>query len=224
MESCLRDKPVHQLFPGNRRHQGGNTILEFAIIAPFFIMTFFGTVGLGLMFGRYIQAVHVCRDIAHMYSDGVDFTQSQSQNIVVQLAAGTGMTATGGNGAVILSRIVTVYQADCDAAGYSGSCNNLNQQVITQRIRFGDTTLRSSAFGTPTQTLINAQGNIALSVYLQNTDSSVRATGFGSLLAVAGAVQGDGDAAYVAEVFFAYPDLYYLGLSALGGAYARFIF
>ena len=26
------------------------------------------------MLGRFVQAVHMCRDIAHMYSDGVDFS------------------------------------------------------------------------------------------------------------------------------------------------------
>ena len=134
------------------------------------------------------------------------------------------MTAAGGNGVVLLSRISTVYQADCDAAGYSASCNNLNQAVITQRLLIGNSTLKTSAFGTPTSTLMDAQGNIAASVYLQNTDSSVRASGFTALLTAAGTTQQQGASAWVAEVFFQYPDIGFLGVNTAGGAYVRFIF
>ena len=199
--------------------------MEFAIVAPFLILTFFSTVGLGITMGRYNQTVQVARDIAHMYVDGLDFTQSQTQNIALQLASGTGMTANGGNGVVILSRIITVYQADCDAAGYTNTCGGLNHQVVTQRIVFGNSALRSSTFGTPSGGLANGKGNISPTVYLQLTDSSVDATsGFGPLLTASGSTQDDGQTAYVAEVFFSYPDVSYLGTSTTGGAYARFIF
>jgi hypothetical protein len=199
--------------------------MEFAVVAPCLVLLFFGSIGTGLMLGRYIQAVQVCRDVAHMYVDGVDFTQSASQNIVIQkLASGVGMTPTGGNGVVILSRVVTVYQADCNAAGVGTSCNNLNQAVITERITFGNSSLRGSDFGTPTASLMNAQGQIAPSVYLTNSDSTVRASGFSGLLTTAGQTQQQGDAAWVTEIYFTYPDLSYLGRSTTGGAYARFIF
>jgi len=208
-----------------RSNERGSTIVEFAIIAPLLVLLFFGSIGLGIMMGRFIQTIHVCRDVAHMYVDGVDFTATLPQNIVIQqLAAGTGMTATGGNGIVILSRISTVYQVDCDAAGYTDSCGNLNKAVITQRISFGNAGLQSSAFGTPTSTLMDAQGNISPSVYLRNTDSTVQATGFTTLMTAAGTTQQQGDAAWVAEVFFTYPDIGFLGQSTAGGSYARFIF
>jgi Flp pilus assembly protein TadG len=209
----------------NRSRESGSTIVEFAIVAPCLVLFLFGAIGVGIMMGRYIQTVYACRDIAHLYVNGVDFTQTNSQNIVTQqLASGVGMTATGGNGVVILSRIVTVYQVDCDAAGYSGSCNNLNQAVVTQRVTIGATSLRSSSFGTPTSTLMDSKGNISPSVYLQNTDSSVQATGFTALMTAAGKTQQQGEAAWVAEVFFTYPDIGFLGTNASGGAYARFIF
>jgi Flp pilus assembly protein TadG len=209
----------------NRSSQRGSTIVEFAIVAPCLVLFFFGAVGVGIMMGRYIQTVYACRDIAHMYVNGVDFTQTTSQNIVIQqLASGVGITATGGNGVVILSRIITVYQADCDAAGYSGSCNNLNQAVLTQRVTFGASSLRSSSFGTPTSTLLDSKGNISPSVYLQGTDASVLATGFTALMTAAGKTQQQGEAGWVAEVFFTYPDIGFLGTNASGGAYARFIF
>src|SRR5450631_263439 len=94
--------------------QCGSTLLEFAIVVPCLVTLFFGTVGLGIMMGRYIQVEQMARDIAHMYSDGVDFTQTTPQNIIVQqLGAGTGMTTIGGDGVVVLSQVQTVYASDC---------------------------------------------------------------------------------------------------------------
>jgi len=182
--------------------------------------------------GRYIQAEQMCRDIGHMYSDGVDFTQTTPQSIIVQLGAGTGITATGGNGVVILSQIETVYQADCTAAGIS-PCTNQGQPVFTQRIVVGNSSLISSAFGTPNPAILNSSGNILPSVYLSNADPSVRANGFEALLDAASIsaggsgtppAQAQGEVAYVVEVYVKYPDIGYLGWSTAGGAYSRFIF
>jgi Flp pilus assembly protein TadG len=215
-----------------RERQCGSTILEFAIVIPCLTLLFFGTVGLGIMMGRYIQAEQMCRDIAHMYSDGVDFTQSTPQSIIVQLASGTGMTATGGNGVVILSQVQTVYTVDCTAAGVS-PCTNQGLPVFTQRIVVGQSSLLTSAFGTPTSTLMDSSGNISPSVYLSNSDPSVRTSGFEALLDAASVAAGgsgtppaqsQGGIAYVAEVFIQYPDIGFLGWSTAGGAYARFIF
>jgi Flp pilus assembly protein TadG len=223
MESCLGGEMQMKRLPGG--NERGTSILEFAVVAPCLVLLFFGSIGTALMLGRYIQAVQVCRDVNHMYVDGVDFTKAASQNIVIQkLASGVGMTATGGNGVVVLSRIITVYQADCDAAGYSASCNNLNTAVFAQRITFGNSTLRRSDFGTPTASLMDTQGNINSRAYLTNTDSTVRTSGFTGLLTAVGQTQQQGDSAWVAEIYFSYPDLSYLGSSTTGGAYARFIF
>src|SRR5438552_1461015 len=132
-----------------RSRESGSGILELAIVLPMIGLTFFGTVGLGIMIGRYVQVVHVARDIAHMYSLGVDFTTAAPRNMLTQkLALGAGMTDTGGNGVVILSKITTVYLADCTAAGYtSGQCANQNLPVFTNRIYVGNSALRTSAFG-----------------------------------------------------------------------------
>lgn len=201
---------------------------------PGLMLLFFGVLGSGIMMGRYDQAVQVARDVAHMYSQGVDFTQTANQNIVIdQLAAGTGMTATGGNGVVILSQIKTVYQADCTAAGVS-PCTNAGLPVFVQRVTFGNTSLRSSNFGTPNSAILDAQGNISPSVYMSNSDSSVQTTGFEAALdsavqratgtAPTPPAQTQGDTVYVVEVVFQYPDIGFLGWSTAGGAYASFIF
>ena len=218
----------------HKSNERGSTILEFAIVAPCLVLVLFGSTGLGIMMGRYSQAVQVARDVAHMYSDGVDFTQSSNQNIVIQqLAAGTGMTASAGNGVVIMSQIKTVYAADCTAAGVS-PCTNQGLPVFVQRIAFGNAALRTSNFGTPSSTILDAAGNISPTVYLSNSNSSVRTTGFETALdnavqAATGSAptppaQPQGDTAYVVEVAFQYPDISFLGWSTAGQAYASFIF
>lgn len=89
--------------PANRSRQHGTAIIEFALVAPFLVLAFLGTVGVGISLGRSIHSVQFCRDIAHMYADGVDFTQAGNKAIAVQLAQAAGMTASGGNGVVVLT-------------------------------------------------------------------------------------------------------------------------
>src|SRR5450755_2787387 len=84
-----------------KRGERGNAMMEFGIVVPFILLTLFGSVSLGVMLGRSVLVNQVCRDLAHMYVDGVDFTQVPNQNIAVQLASGIGMTAAGGNGVVL---------------------------------------------------------------------------------------------------------------------------
>lgn len=220
----------------NRRRkaqQCGSTLLEFAVVVPCLTTLFFGTVALGIMMGRYIQVEQMARDIAHMYSDGVDFTQTTPQNIIVQqLGAGTGMTTNGGDGVVILSQVQTVYASDCTAAGVS-PCTNQGLPVFTQRIVVGNSALKASVFGTPSAAILDANGNIAPSVYLSNSNSSVRTSGFEAALDAASISAGGtgtapaqpaGNTAYTVEVFIQYPDIAFLGWSTAGGAYTRFIF
>ena len=196
------------------------------------------------MMGRYIQCVQVGRDVAHMYSDGVDFTQTTPQNIIIQqLANGIGMTTSGGNGlnpadstgngVIIFSQIQTVYQVDCTAAAVS-PCTNLGLPVFTQRIVVGNTSLRASNFGTPTSTLMDASGNISPSVYLSNSNATVRvAAAFEAQLSAAAVsaglsgtapVQPQGNIVYMVETYFQYPDIGFLGFNTTGGAYSCFIF
>ena len=110
-------------------------------------------------------------------------------------------------------------------------CSNLGLPVFTQRITIGDSTLRRSDFGDYTGAK-DADGNISNSVYLK--DGSAQTAGFEAVLgdavqratgtAPTPPAQAQGESSYVAEVFFKYPDIGFLGWSTAGGAYARFIF
>ena len=90
------------------RDERGNALLEFAAVSIVVIPLFFGMVGAGIELGRMNEAVQICRDAAHMYARGVDFSQIGNKNILVNLATGTGMTVSGGNGVVVLSQIIRV--------------------------------------------------------------------------------------------------------------------
>jgi Flp pilus assembly protein TadG len=214
-------KPPNQKLSRNEK---GSALLEFAAVSIVVIPLFFGMVGAGIQLGRMNEAVQVCRDAAHMYARGVDFSQIGNKNILVNLATGTGMTASGGNGVVMMSQIVQVYQADCTAAGLTaGQCSNLGKLVFVNRLVTGNSGLRSSNYGTPPSTLVDPQGDIAASDYL--TKSSLVVTGgMATELTNAGLTLNDGDIAYLTEFYESMPDLSFLGTSGSGGVYAKAIF
>ena len=206
------------------RNERGNALLEFAAVSIVVIPLFFGMVGAGIQLGRMNEAVQICRDAAHMYARGVDFSQVGNQNILVSLATGSGMTVNGGTGVIIMSQVIQVYQADCTAAGLtSGQCTNLNQLVFVNRLVTGSAALRSSNYGTPPSNLVNAQGNIAASDYLTNS-SLVLTGGMATELTNSGLVLNDGDVAYLTEFYESTPDLSFLGLSGSNGVYAKAVF
>jgi len=181
----------------------------------------FGTFIFGMRLVRANQVAEVCRDAGHMYAYGVDFSQTSSQNMLVQLAQGLNITTSGGNGVIILSTITYIASNDCIAGGYSsGSCPNINNTVFTRRIVIGNANLsingqlQASAFGTPPSSIIDSSGNISSANYLGS--SAAIANNFYSIIQVS-----SGQYAYVAEAFFVSPDF---SLLSPGGISARSIF
>jgi hypothetical protein len=202
--------------------QRGSSLLEFLLVSILLIFPLlFGTFIFGMRLIRANQVSEVCRDAGHMFAYGVDFSQASSQQILAQLAQGLKMTATGGNGVVILSVITYIASNDCTAGGYSsGNCPNMNNTVFIKRIVVGNPSLlinaqlQSSAFGTPDPAIIDAQGNISSANYLGN--STALANNFYSVIPLS-----SGQYAYVAEAFFQSPDF---TLLTPGGISARSIF
>ena len=145
----------------------------------------------------------------------MDFSDPGNQNLIQRLAQGLNIRVTGGTGVVILSTIEFMGQAQCDAAGLSGSaCTNLNQPVFTNRIVIGNPSARSSAFGTPSASIVNSTGQV--SNYLTNT--TARAAGFNAVLPLAA-----GELAYVSEVYVPSADYSLPGYTATG-VYSRTVF
>lgn len=175
-----------------------------------------GVAGIGVRLGRTLEGTQVTRDVAHMYALGTDFSLPGTQAIARTLSRDFSLTPTG-TGVLLLSRVVQVYQVDCNAAGVP-SCPNLGQTVFTQRLQIGNTTLRASSFGTPPPTYLDAEGNISSANYCKQ--SSLIASGFSSVLALS-----QGQAAYVVEGYYSMPEvnLAYFG-SPAGGFYVRLVF
>jgi hypothetical protein len=198
-----------------KRRQRGNELIEFALVATFLLPLLFGTVVVGLNLSRSIQVTQVSRDAGHMYSRGVDFSDSANQSLIERLAQGLNIHVTGGSGVVILSTITFIGEAQCTAAGLSTqACTNLNFPVFTNRIVIGNSAARASAFGTPNSSLIAADGDV--SSFLTNT--SARANGFNSVLALQA-----GELAYVAEVYVPSSDFGLPGYETTG-VYSRTVF
>lgn len=198
--------------------------MEFAFIGTLFLLPcFLGTIAFGLNLGRSIQVTTFTRDMGHMFSQGVDFSAVQSQissgtATVPQALAGNVTLTASGTGVIILSKIITVYAADCTAAGVS-PCTNQGLQVFTNRVVIGNSGLRASNFGSPSG--MDSSGNIPAATYLGS--SSARASGFGSILTTAGTSQNQGDVAYVAEGYFQTADVSGFGYGT-AGVYSRAIF
>ncbi len=206
------------------RSEAGSALIEFAFCMVFFIIPLLtGTMYIGLSLIRAIQVTEVCRDAAHMYSYGVDFSQAAPQGMLVALGPELGMQTSGGNGVVIFSTVTFIAPSDCTAAGLqqnTGSCPNMNSYVITRRIVVGNSTLHASNFGTPNASIIGSDGTITNTNYL--TDTSAQANGFSSLLTLT-----SGQNAFMAEMWVKSPDFSFTcfpGANNGLNSSARFIF
>lgn len=184
-----------------RAAEGGSSLIEFLVISVFLIFPLMlGVFVFGMSLVRADQVAEVCRDAAHMYAYGVDFSQTSSQNMLVQIAQGLNMTVSGGNGVVILSTVAYVGSTDCIAGGYpSGSCPNLGQTVFTNQIVIGNATIHGSAFGNPSS-LVDSRGNISAANY--TTSPAAVANNFSGVILLT----ASGQYAYMAETFVVSPD------------------
>jgi hypothetical protein len=200
--------------------ESGSALMEFSFSTLFWVPLLLGTMVLGLNLSRSIHVTEVCRDAGHMYAYGVDFSQAGNQNLLLLLATGLNITATGGNGVIIFSTITYIAASDCTAGGLSANssqCPNLNYMVFTQRLVIGNSSLKASAFGTPNSSDMDSSGSIPSSKFL--TDTSTRATGFSNLINIA-----SGQYAYVSEAYFSSPDYDWTGFLTGTGVAARNIF
>jgi hypothetical protein len=201
-----------------RSRKRGGALLEFSFSSLFWVPLILGTIVIGLNLARSIRVTQLCRDAGHMYAYGVDFSQSGNQNLLLRLASGLNITASGGNGIVIFSTITYIAAGDCTAGGLTASqCPNLNYMVFTNRLTVGNSSLKASAFGTPNAADMDSSGSIPSSKFL--TDTSTRATSFANLITLA-----SGQYAYVAEAYFSSPDYDWTGFLTGTGVAARDVF
>ncbi len=169
---------------------------------------------------RSIQVNQFCRDIAHMYAYGIDFSQPGNQTLVAKLSQGLNVRSSGGDGVVLLSTITYVAATDCTGAGLlanTTSCPNLNQAVVVRRIVVGNSSLLTSHYATPKSSIVDSEGKITAANYLK--DTTVRAKGFTDIMALT-----SGQYAYLTETYVAAPDLEWKNNMTSTGTYAYNIF
>lgn len=218
----MQPAPLKRQNVETRAIERGSALIEFLLCASLLIIPMIlGTTVLGLNLVRDIQVTELCRDATHMYSQGVDFTQTSYQTELFKIAQGLNISSTGGNGVIILSTITYVDSAACSAGGYGSSgCTNENYTVFTRQVVIGNSSLYTSAFGTPP---VDSSNSDNVTQANQLTSSSARAQSGGanfSLVPLTASTQY----AYVGEVYFTTPDLSWwqpLGTTSLA---VRFVF
>jgi len=178
----------------SRSCQRGNSLIEFSLVTVFLIPILVSTISIGFNTARAIQVTQITRDAAHMYARFVDFSLPANQQVLVRIATGLGMTATGGDGVLILSKVTYIADSDCAGGGLTtAECTNRNQYVVMNRIVIGNPAWHASSFGTPLSNSLDPKGDTI--DYLR--DTSVRAGNFGNIL-----VLQSGEFAFIAEGFF----------------------
>jgi hypothetical protein len=178
----------------------GSSVIEFALISPFLFGTLIGLWAYGPQLISNLQIVQTARDVASMYSRGVDFSQAANQTLITRLGENLNLQASGGNGVVILSTVQYIGPLQC--AEYPTQPCNTNLWAFTNRISFGNTALRGSALGAPTCAL-DSGGNITIQNTITNGCALVTSTGLLTQLGTpSDAANGikPGQSLYVVEV------------------------
>ncbi len=209
--------PIHQL---RKRNQGGNTIVELALVTPFLMFLLTGSFTVGMSLNRSIQASNVLRNANVLMSRKVDLSKAENQRMLIRSASGLGMNVTGtftpnptGKGALVLSKVIRVGPVQCSLGipGWSGSpatCPNFGQYVIAQRIGIANTSRWGSSIGNPSSTLAS-DGSVS-DADIANVSTN-RATGFPTLPTGTGIVYMDNDTfAYIGEIFADVSELNFL--------------
>jgi len=189
----------------------GSALVEFALAVTFFwVPLFLGMTVIGFELIAAMQVTQVCRDAAHMYSYGIDFSQSSYQNLLAQMASGLNLNISGdsgpygnttnlGSAVIVLSTISYVDATACQAGGYQAnttSCPNLGSTIFRRQIVIGSANLHASAFGTPKSADMDSTGTVSTAGFL--TDTADQATNFSpNVLSVTSSTQF----IYVAEMW-----------------------
>jgi Flp pilus assembly protein TadG len=206
-----------------KKRESGNTMVEFALVAPFWIAVLFGTVAMGTNLTRSIQVLQTSRDLANMYAQGTDFSSPSSQNLMLgdngnsaSLVTGMDLSSTG-NTVIYMSQVRHIYQgtdSDCKT-----TCANGNQEVFTNYITFGNTSLYPSYLGTaPPAAQLDSRDNVK-----NPTTNTADKTNQNSLFSAGFSMPSNGAVAYVVEVFMSSPDVRFLGFAGAGN-YSRAVF
>ena len=200
------------------KKQRGNAIVEFAIVSVFLVPLLFGTFSIGMSLTKTVQASVVARDAGAMFMRFVDFTDTNNRNMLLRIANGMGMTNTGGNGVVVLTKIMYIGASECALIGLTtANCPNYNRNVVVKRVTIGNTSVYTTPYGSPTAGILQANGEISASNYLNS--ASARADNFSSVMTL-----NPGEVAHISEAYFNTPEIDLPGYRGGTYVYQRNIF
>jgi hypothetical protein len=204
-------------------------MVEFAFTLLLSVPLIMGLLAVGIRYVRELKVSQISRDLANMYSRGVNFNATGALGLVQRLGPGFDFSSTG-NAVAILSEVRKVTGDECDAAGIARASCNAEQAVFEQRFVFGNTAVRASNFGTP----VDLQADHTTLPADQLRKSEEVAKGFLRYLALEGARSFVGPSgatvtlapehAYVVEVAVNTNDLNIPGFMAQTQVYSRNIF
>jgi hypothetical protein len=231
-----------------KARQGGQEILEFALIALLLIPMLLGTFITGMNLVRSIQVNQMARDLTDMFIHGQDFSLYASQNLAKQLSQGLNLdigadpgsaqwnntaNTNAGNGIIYMTEIMYVgatTDAQCVYVA-PATCTNHDSFVYRTRVQFGSNSLLAShpsSLGTlPAGITVQSNGSVVNPV----TDSTARlpTTAQAAMVALWQVNSGgqtplvDGQLVYCGEAYFQSPDLSVSALSG-SGVYSRYFF
>lgn len=211
-----------------RPKQSGAAIIEFSLSLAFLVPLLIGTLVFGFRLVQAQQVDQITRDLAHMYSRGIEFDTSAASE-AVSLAGQFGLSSTG-NAALIFSTITLATTADCQAFNSTNTCPNLGKPVFTEQIAIGNVTANASYFGTPVSsgtlpattpaiTGVSDDYSTTVSPSAQGGSSWALANGFASVVTLT-----SGQSVYMVEMFDHTPALNVGGITGTPLVYSRAIF
>jgi len=236
-----------------RARQGGQEIMEFGMVAMFFVPLIMGTFVAGMGLIKSIQANMVVRDMGNMYIHGGDFSTYPMQQLAQNLGVGLNLqmpafssgttnvqnnTGTSGDGMIWVTQVMYVGATTdpiCVATIAAGhTCANQNSFVYTQQILFGNSTVGTAnpnALGNAATNGVTFGSGGAGIVQNYAWDSTAKLpTTAQSIMANLFQVNTngqsplvDGQVVYIVEGFFQTPSLT-LGAFTSQGVYARSFF
>jgi hypothetical protein len=188
----------------------GVSSLEFAFVILTLLPLLLGTGVVGINMIRTLQTIQLARDAGHMFARGVDFSQPGSAAILGNIGGSLGLSTTAGSGSavVILSALTYVDRNLCTAAGAVDgngnpyNCTNYTKWVFTRRLTIGNTSVRQSNIGAPSNVPMDSvTGKIQLHDYVTNAGAVTQFSGVNPYTVVGGQAQGlpSGQTLYVAE-------------------------
>ncbi len=181
----------------SRKGERGVSILEFCLVVFPMLLMMFGVVVIGVDLGRAVQVAQICRDADSMYSRGVPFYSTSSQDYLIQLGQNMNLQSSGGDGLIILSKIQSIPDPTVcglpSSPGYA-TCTTFTNSLV-QRIQIGNTGITGSSTRFPTVGSVTYDSLDQVNNYL--TDTNAEVPSFATALALQ-----PNEISYVAEAYF----------------------